>query len=393
MFDQDHDDNADQAGTVASAQTADGSGDPESAASGELSESEPEYIKIRPAWYRIGRGLIFVVALLFFGRHVYNIGHTWYEEQLDPPGEPETEVAILVPPGATTANIGRLLQDKEIVPNSTFFRYYAEWNDEGNFQAGEYIMYSNSSAQQAIDILNQGPAPQTFQRFTIREGLWIDEMIPEIAAQLDGVTEAQLWTVLNTGQILPRYRPAGTTSWEGLLFPDTYEISEDADALEVLLKMSDEFTSVTGSLSYGTANTPLGLSAYEILIVASLIEAETRSAEERPLVASVIYNRLREGWFLGIDATCIYGTGDRRVQLTNDILYSDSPYNCRDVVGLPPTPINSPSRASLAAAIAPEESTYMYYVLADGETGRHAFAVTNDEFVRLKAECQEKGLC
>ena len=106
----------------------------------------------------------------------------------------------------------------------------------------------------------------------------------------------------------------------------------------------------------------------------------------------MIYNRLREQIPLGIDATCIYGTGDRQVELTRSILDSEEPYGCRKVVGLPPTPINSPGRASLLAAIDPAESTYIYYVLTDA-SGTHTFASTDEEFLEAKAICQEKGLC
>lgn len=358
----------------------------------ELTKLPTEYVNVRPAWYRVGRGLILVGVACFLALQVVREVRERFDSQLDPPGEPGEEVALIIPTGATTANIGRQLQQEEIVPNSTFFRYYAEWKDEGNFQAGEYLLQKNSSVQEAIDVLNLGPKPQIYQRFTVREGLWIDEMLPVIAEQIDGVTVSQLRTVLNTGQINPRYRPEGERSWEGLLFADTYEISEETDALEVLLKMSEEFTEVTGDLSYGTADTPLDLSAYEILIVASLIEAEARVAEERPLVASVIYNRLRERWVLGIDATCLYATGDRRAELTNDILHAEGPYNCRDNVGLPPTPINSPSRASLEAAINPAETVFMYYVLTDA-SGTHTFAETDEEFIIARDICREKGLC
>ena len=399
MFDQDHnpEDEPTRAHDVLVAGSSEhelvaGSGRPESDQFSEIETDDNEYVKIRPAWYRVGRALILVVIFIWFGLFVVDKVRTWFDQQLDPVGEPEEAVAIIIPNGATTANIGRLLQQKEIVPNSTFFRYYAEWNDEGNFQAGEYVLYTNSSADEAIAVLNLGPKPQTFQRFTIREGLWVDEMLPEIAAQIDGVSETQLRAVLTTGQILPRYRPDGTTSWEGLLFPDTYEISEEADALEILLKMSDEFSNVTGDLSYGTAESPLNLSAYEVLIVASLIEAETRVPDERPLVASVIYNRLREQEPLGIDATCIYGTGDRKVELTRDILDAGGPYGCRGVLGLPPTPINSPSKASLAAAITPAETTYLFYVLTD-PAGRHTFTETIEEFNEAKKICQDLGLC
>lgn len=354
--------------------------------------NDDQFVTIRPAWYRIGRGLIFLALILYAGLFVYRAGRGWFEAQLDPEGEPTTEVVLNVPNGATTADIGRILQDNEIIPNSTFFRYYAQYEGEGNFQAGEYTFQQNSSAGEAIEVLNLGPRPQEFARFTVREGLWIDEIIPEIAGQLDNVTEAELRAVLASGQIVPRYRPPGNTSWEGLFFPDTYEVNAEDDAFEVLLKMSDEFSEVSGELAYGAADTQLGYSAYEVLIVASLIEAETRVDSERPLVASVIYNRLREQWPLGIDATCIYGAGDRQVELVQSLLQdTENPYACRGRVGLPPTPINAPGRASLEAAIRPAESAFMYYVLTD-PAGRHTFAETEEEFIVAKAICAERGL-
>ena len=162
--------------------------------------------------------------------------------------------------------------------------------------------------------------------------------------------------MLRSGQLPARYRPDGTTSYEGLLFPDTYEVNADATALDVLQKMSDEFSLVTGSLGYGAAENLLNLSPSEVVIVASLIEAETRVDEERPLVASVIYNRLREGWALGIDATCLYGVGTRDpVEMINSGILDDPehPYACRGRSGLPPTPINAPGEASLDAALTP----------------------------------------
>lgn len=400
MFDQDNQADKDHQGDlvidpVDPADTeAPSTGAPEQqvAAQHQADADDAEYVNIRPAWYRVGKGLILVGIFCWFGLFVAGKVRTWFDEQLDPPGEPETAVAVIIPSGATTANIGKLLQSQEIVPNSTFFRYFAEWKDEGNFQAGEYEFFTNSSAEEAIAVLNIGPEPLVFQRFTIREGLWIEEILPDIASQLEDVTLAQLRAVLADGSVNPRYRPEGNQSWEGLLFPDTYEISEDADALEVLLKMSDEFAKVTGDLSYGSNVSPLDLSSYEILIVASLIEAETKVAEERPIVASVIYNRLREGWALGIDATCIYSTGDRRVVLTREILDAGGPYGCRGVIGLPPTPINAPGKASLDAAINPDETEYMYYVLTN-PNGSHSFAETDQEFAEYKQICGDLGLC
>ena len=121
----------------------------------------------------------------------------------------------------------------------------------------------------------------------------------------------------------------------------------DADALTVLLKLSDQFSKVTGELGYGAAENRVGYSAYEVLIIASLIEAEAETDIDRAKIARVIYNRLRKNEPIGIDATFIYEQGDRQVELTRAILDTDTPYNSRTRAGLPPTPIGAPGRKSL----------------------------------------------
>ncbi len=356
-------------------------------------DDEDDFVTVRRTGSRLLRVAIVLLVVVGMGWMGYRTARSWFEAQLDPAGEPGEPLQVLVPAGATTSDIGRQLEAMDIIPNSTFFRYYARWKDEGNFQAGEYFIPLNSSASEAIAVLNGGPTPQRYTRFTVREGLWINEILPDVATQVPTVTAADLQAVLDSGRIEPRYRPPGATSWEGLLFPDTYEINVEDGAYEILLRMADEFTRVSGELGYGAAETKLGRSAYEVLIVASLVEAEAKIDSERPLVASVIYNRLREQWPLGIDATCIYGQGNRQVELTKEILNNgEDPYNCREIVGLPPTPINSPGRASLEAAINPAESEFMYYVLTD-PSGAHTFAKTAEEFDAAKKICQDLGLC
>ncbi len=355
-------------------------------------DEEDEFVRVRHGGWRIAGGLLAVVLIFFGGYTAIKEGKAWFDRQLDPVGEPGEAITLVVPRGATTSDIGVQLANNGVIPNSTFFRYYVEWENEGNFQAGEYTFYANSSAVEAIAVLNAGPKPPDVDQFIVREGLWTSEILATIADQLPGISVELLQASLDGGTIEPRYRPAGQTSWEGLLFPDTYEVNKGATATEVLQKLSDEFARVTGAVGYGAAETKLGYSAYEVLIVASLIEAETRVDEERPMVASVIYNRLREQWILGIDATCIYGAGDRDVELTRSVLDQETPYGCRNVRGLPPTPINSPGRASLEAALNPADSDNFYYVLTD-PSGRHTFVETQEEFNEQVQICRDLGLC
>lgn len=359
-------------------------------------DDEDDFVAVRPGGFRVIRSIIALVVLAGIGFLLYSGIRGWFEAQLDPDGPPGEVVTLIVPAGATTGDISQLLESNDIIPNSTFFRYYAEWKNEGNFQAGEYRIAVNSSAAEAIDTLNAGPIPPVYATFGVPEGLWTREILPRIADQLPSITTEDLQAVLDSGQIEPRYRPEGVTSWEGLLFPAFYEIEDDAEPVEVLAKMSNEFARVTGELGYGAAETSLDLSAYEVIIIASMVEAEAKQDEDRGKIARVIYNRLQQQQSLDIDATCIYGSGERAHELTRDELdnygdYYDAGYACRTNPNLPPTPIAAPGRASLEAAINPSDGPWLYYVLKDAE-GFHLFTDDFDEFTNQKILSQEQGL-
>ena len=147
----------------------------------------------------------------------------------------------------------------------------------------------------------------------------------------------------------------------------------------------------------GAAETQLGRSAYEVIIVASMVEAEAKTDADRPRIARVIYNRLREQMSIDIDATCIYGYGDRRINLNEqDLTQTPTPgFACRNNPSLPPSPISAPGRASLEAAINPSEEPgaedWVWYVLKDAD-GNHLFTESYDDFLEQKARSQEQGL-
>lgn len=355
-------------------------------------DDETEFVKARPAGLRMLRAAVAAVILVSIGFVIYSGGRSWFATQLDPDGEPGEAVLLVVPTGSTTGSLASILESNEVIPNSTFFRYYAEWKDFNNFQAGEYTLQKNMSADEAMAVLNAGPKQIEYGEFLIPEGLWIDEILRRTASQIPGITMAELQAALDSGQIVPRYRPQGNDSWEGLLFPAKYFIEDDITAPEVLAKMSNEFAAVTGELGYGGAERKHNMSAYEVIIVASLVEAEAKTDGDRGKIARVIYNRLNDGISLGIDATLIYGKGIRGEVPTREDLDTPGPYNTRhpESRGLPPTPIAAPGRKSLEAAMNPVEGPWRYYVRIDTE-GNHAFAETLDEHNENKARAAELG--
>ncbi len=362
-------------------------------------EDESEFVNARSPLVRILRAVFAVVVLFFIGFTIYNLARTWFSNQLDPEGEPGAEIAVSIPAGATTNEIASILESSGVIPNSTFWRFYVQYRDHGNFQAGDYTMQENMSADESIAVLDGGPAKIEYGEFLLREGLWVSEILAETANQIPNVTEADLRAALDSGQLEPRYRPPGQTSWEGLLFPAKYFIEDDITPIEVLNKMNNEFATVTGELGYGGAERKHGLSAYEVIIIASLVEAEAKTDADRPKIARVIYNRLAQGTRIDIDATLIYGKGleigpaARREPLTRSDLDTAGPYNTRhsESNGLPPTPIAAPGRKSLEAAMNPVEGPWLFYVLADAE-GNHAFFDNIEDFNVQKEISREAGL-
>ncbi len=196
---------------------------------------------------------------------------------------------------------------------------------------------------------------------------------------------------MGSGAFRSKYQPPEVTSLEGLLFPETYRL-EDGEGAEVLLtRMIETLDAVATELGYDDALARTGRTPYEVLVIASLIEAEARVDEDRAKISRVIYNRLAEPMSLGIDATVYYALGRKGGALTQSDLEVDSPYNTRRFPGLPPTPIALPGRASLEAAINPEPGPWLYYVLSD-PSGVHAFSESYEEFLDNVARAREQGL-
>jgi peptidoglycan lytic transglycosylase G len=178
-----------------------------------------------------------------------------------------------------------------------------------------------------------------------------------------------------------RYGASAAGTLEGFLFPATYEVKRGRDVSvlvsQQLAAFRREFPRV--DLRYARGK---NLTAYDVLTIASMVEREAKVANERPLIASVIYNRLRRDMPLGIDATIRFATGNWEKPLTRSQLATDSPYNTRKRAGLPPGPIGSPGLASIGAAAAPARTDFLFYVVKPCAEGGHDFSKTEAEFQR-----------
>jgi peptidoglycan lytic transglycosylase G len=352
-----------------------------------------DYVEVRTQSSGCRRLVIAGVAVLLVLLLAGGAGAVWVQRQIDPPGEPGEAQQLVIPEGSTSDDIGTLLASEGIISSELVWEWYLRINGGGPFQAGTYELAKNMAIGDVIDVLDGGPAPLEERTFTIPEALTLDEILDRLADPEKGLglDRAKLQQIMDSGQIRWSGQPADQPSNEGILFPETYRIQADADEKAVLQKLVGELETVSKDLDVASAQARFNLTPYEVLTVASLIEEETKVDAERSKVARVIYNRLSQGIPLGIDATSRYEAvlaGRDRSDVDFD---STSPYNTRKIAGLPPTPIASPGRASIEAALNPAEGPWIYYVLEDAD-GNHFFTDSSSEFIAAKARCRENGL-
>ena len=299
---------------------------------------------------------------------------------------PGKVVELVVPKGAGVESIGRLLEEKGVIDSAFGFRI-AAYLDGGaeDIQAGRYEIPTGLTARDALAALASNRPVADFVTVTFPEGLWLTDFarILEEATDLSG---DRFLKVLESGKVRSKLLPEGSDNHEGLLFPSTYQVSEDDDEESVARRLVEEMEERVAALDMSRARA-MGYDTYEVLVVASMVEAEAKIDEERGMVARVIYNRLDIGEKLGIDATVNYAIRDHKLGLTVSELATDSPYNTRLYPGMPPTPIGAPGAEALEAAADPTEGDWLFYVLEDCD-GHHAFSETYDEFLVNKAAYQ-----
>ena len=297
----------------------------------------------------------------------------------------EAPATVEVVKGDTLSSVAEKLARAGVIESAFMFKMEARVGGYGTeIKTGEYTFAPGVDSDLILEKLTAGEAAPTLA-ITIPEGLDLEQTAQEVARQSDvsaaDFEEAARRTDYGYGFL----EDPEIESTEGFLFPKQYEFEEGTTASQMVIRMLEQYLLETQTLDIPGAKERLNLSEYDLVIVASLIEKEAANPEERPLVASVIYNRLRKDMPLQIDATVLYALDRPKEELALADLKVDSPYNTYENTGLPPGPICSPSRQSLEAAINPAETDYLYYVLkADGE--EHVFTSTYNEFLQAKAE-------
>lgn len=306
-------------------------------------------------------------------------------------GQGTGEVLVRVAPGDTATDIAATLVSKGVVKSENAFRNAAKDDPRSvSIQPGTYKLRKEMSGSSALALILD-PDARMLARVTVPEGLSVAGTLKLIADKTSLPLKDLQAAAKNTKSLgLPAYAKGRL---EGFLFPETYDLEPDTTAaglLQAMVTMYKEKVDTSG-LSQRAAD--VDLSPYELIIVASLVEKETLRKEERPKVARVIYNRLEQDFYLGVDASILYGLGRSGGGLTKADLEKDTPYNNRLRKGLPPTPIANPGVDSVQGALEPAAGPWLYYVLDDDKSGRHVFTDDPDVFNTAKAKCQAAGLC
>jgi UPF0755 protein len=313
------------------------------------------------------------------------IAVVWFLASLFQPfkGEGEGQVRLTIPEGSSTGDIAELLEERGVIGSSGFFQLRARLSGRSDdLKPGRYDLRRDMSFVAVLDALERG-VPDDVVQLTIPEGNSRREIDEAVGGQLRGdyLTETRRSDALDPRE----YGAESPRSLEGFLFPATYELKKGRHMRDLVEQQLSTFRSRFEGVDMSEARRK-NLTPYDVLIIASLVEREAAVAKERPLIASVIYNRLRNDIRLDIDATVRFVTGNWEEPLRQSELANPSPYNTRVHAGLPPGPIGNPGIDSIKAAANPAKTDYLFYVVKPNTCNRHNFAATDAEFQRYVDE-------
>jgi UPF0755 protein len=338
---------------------------------------------------------------------------TWGRQQFTGPGPLAEAVCVKVERGASLAQVSRQLETQGAVSDARIFRIGADYADRAaELKFGSYLVPPGASMSQVLEILTAGGQSTCGREVNFRIGVAgadvvlreldpaTNEFVEVVKFDAAGVLPREYVEAAEDGDLRWRVTLAeGVTSWqvvdslrraeflngeiaavppEGTLAPDSYEVVRGGDRAQLVAEMAARQTRILADLWAARAEGVPYASPEEALVMASIVEKETAVPEERRVVASVFVNRLAEGMRLQTDPTVIYGItrgeGVLGRGLRQSELRRETPWNTYVIDGLPPTPIANPGRLSIAAALDPDTTEYLFFV-ADG-TGGHVFART-----------------
>jgi uncharacterized YceG family protein len=307
----------------------------------------------------------------------------WFAVELFQPFgvSPHGRVTVTVPPHTGARQVGDILARHGVVPSGFFFDIRALLaGDRGKIRAGTYTLKLDMSYSQALKVLITPPPVAKTSNLTIVEGRTRKQI--DALLHSEGIASGYVAATRHSPLLDPGHygAPPGTPTLEGFLFPSTYQLRDPIKLSALIADQLKTFKQRFATVDLGYARSR-HLTPYEVLIIASMVQAEAQVKRDFPLVASVIYNRLKDHMSLGIDATIRYATGNYTKPLTQSELNSPSPYNTRTRVGLPPTPIDNPGLQAIQAAAHPAGTNFLYFVVKPCGNGGHAFESSYSAFL------------
>ncbi len=338
-------------------------------------------------------GLLILLLIFGFGSYFY------VKNAFGPVNSGQTEsIEVTIPVGSNASDIATILADANIINNEQLFDYYLKFNNNEELQAGHYEFNQSMNAAEVLETLQAGGEPifiDVDTTLTVIEGMQIEE-IANMVDENTGITADEFLDTVNNeafiGDLMTQF-PSLLDGFdtidnlkyplEGYLYPATYDYMAGMTAEELITDMVAATNNIYQSLLPDLENTYLTF--HQVLTMASIVEREAVTEEDRRLVAGVFYNRLNAEMPLQSDITVLYALNEHKEFVTYDDLEVDSPYNTYQHAGLPPGPINSPSLMSINAVIYPEWNNY-YYFVADLDTGDVYYSSTIEEHDALVEE-------
>ncbi len=314
--------------------------------------------------------VVFMVAFVFIQTGPYDNNNS-------------DDIVIEIPTGSTLGQVADILKENKLIKNKTLFKLYVRLSDNtSKLKSGKFLFNQTFSNDKIMKNLVTGKIYNEGIKITIPEGSTSNEIIDLLVKNKLGKKEIYKELINNPKEFVGEFKflnEEKITSLEGFLYPSTYYFKDDENETEILKDMLSTFNSKYNE-KLQNKQKELKISLWEVVNLASIVEKEAVLDEDRPLIASVFYNRLDIGMPLQSDATIQYAFDKRKKSITYDDLKIDSPYNSYMNQGLPPTPIANPGIASIEAVLYPAKSDYLYFVATID--GGNNYSKTYEEHVR-----------
>ena len=334
----------------------------------------------------IGTVVLAVLAALVVG------GKALYGSAFATPdysGQGSGTAVVRVHSGDSASAIGATLVAKGVVKSQKAFARAAEADPRsGKLQPGYYSLRRQMSGVDALALMLDVKS-RVRGRVTLPEGISLALVVDRLVTYTQLGRQDVLAALANPTVLgLPAY--AGNKP-EGFLFPATYDVEPGSAAVDALTQMTGKFDDEAAALDLEGGAHKLGLTPYDIVKIASLIEAETSLDADRAKVARVVLNRLAKGMPLQLDSTVNYLREQKKARLSLVDINVESPFNTYRNKGLPPTPIDSPGEKALQAALTPATGDWLYFITID-KAGHSLFTSSYEEFLAAKAKAQRDGV-